>query len=387
MKISHLSTFWPNRFGHTHYTDNLVTGMRVHRPEPHVVFAERGSAAAETDAYRCVPCFHRSEDYTSGIVEATRQHKPDVMIIQYSNDLFGEDNRFPNLLEALAGEGVRTVVNCHSVYPRRWRSGYRPGKTIDAFDRAVARHASAIHVHTSRMRQDLLERDVDPAKIAVIAHGSKAMEARDPAASKTELGIPPDAKVVLFFGFVWLGKGIDFLLDVFARVSKQVPNAYLYIGGHTRRQLWASYMHYLRARIALLGIRKRTRLWGGYVPDDAVPTVYSAGDVVALPYRQDYSSVSGVVHQTAGIGKLMLCSRIAKFDEITEHVSPELTVGQDDRDAWVKTLVRLLEDEAFAADMRARIKRFGEQTAWPVVGAQHLELCERLLAGKLSRAC
>gem|GEM_PF-5772739 len=24
MKICHLSTLWPNRFGHTHHTDNLI---------------------------------------------------------------------------------------------------------------------------------------------------------------------------------------------------------------------------------------------------------------------------------------------------------------------------------------------------------------------------
>lgn len=382
MKISHLSTFWPNRFGHTHYTDNLIAGMRTHRPEQHVVLAEHGSNPSETEAHLAVPCFRRTEDYVEGIVAATRQHKPDVMIIQYSNDLFGEDNRFPRLLEALAAEGVRTVVNCHSVYPRRWRCGYKPERTIEAFDRAVAKHAAAIHVHTNTMRRDLGARDVDVNKVHVIPHGSKAIEARDPVASKAELGIPADAKVVLFFGFVWLGKGIDFLLDVFARVQKQVPEAFLYVGGHTRRNLWSFYMKYLRARIRLLGIHKRTLLWGSYVPDSAVPTVYSAGDVVAMPYRQDYSSVSGVVHQTAGIGKLMLCSRIAKFDEVTDHVSPELTVGARDIDAWVSTTVRLLTDPAFAEDMRAKIKRFGEQTAWPVVGKQHLDLCDRLMAAR-----
>src|SRR5581483_7917627 len=56
MRVSHLSTFWPNH-GHTHYTDNLIRGMRTHEPERHFVLAERGATPAETEAYACIPCF------------------------------------------------------------------------------------------------------------------------------------------------------------------------------------------------------------------------------------------------------------------------------------------------------------------------------------------
>ena len=112
-----------------------------------------------------------------------------------------------------------------------------------------------------------------------------------------------------------------------------------------------------------------------------VPVIYSAADVVAMPYRQDYSSVSGVVHQTAGAGKLMLCSRIAKFDEIREQVSPELVVGHDDLDGWVTALLRLLRNDAWATQMRAQIRAFAARTSWEAVGQMHLELYDAMLAG------
>jgi len=107
--------------------------------------------------------------------------------------------------------------------------------------------------------------------------------------------------------------------------------------------------------------------------------VYSAGDVVAMPYRQDYSSVSGVVHQTAGIGKLMLCSRIAKFDEVTESIDPAITVDPHDKGAWVKTLRRLLTDEPWQAELTGKIRRFAEETSWNNVGRLHVETYRRLL--------
>jgi len=380
MKICHVSTFWPTiSYGHTVYVDNLISGMRVHSPERHLVLADRAAEAIETDAVKCVPCYTPGSNYVDDILAAARAEKPDVTIIQHSPDLFGNDNRLPDLVKGLKALGAHPVVNSHSTYPQKWRSGIKPGGNAAAFDRALAEHASLMTVHSRRMKQDLIDRGIAAELVEVIPHGSKAMVQCDPAESRTKLGIPVDAKVVLFFGFVWLGKGIDFLLDVFARVARDVPEAFLYVGGHTRQQIFASYMSYLKLRAALLGIRKRSRFSGGFVPEDMVPTVYSAADVVALPYRQDYSSVSGVVHQTAGMGKLMLCSRIAKFDEVYDSVDPAITVGAHDKDAWVAAMKRLLTDAAWQAEIAQKIRKFGEDTRWDNVGKMHLQVYRRML--------
>jgi glycosyltransferase involved in cell wall biosynthesis len=378
MRIAHVTNYWPNRFGLAHYADDLIHGIGNHRSGKQFVIGEGNSAASDTDLVRCLPAWHRAEDYVAGIVSALRAVRADVAVFQYANDLFGDDERFPRLLREVEAAGVRAVATLHSVYPPERRCGH--GRARD-FDLALAAHASCLHVHSARMKADLVARGVPIDKVAVIPHGSRALEARDPAESRARLGVPADARVILFFGYIWSGKGLHVLLPAFARLRRRVPEAFLYIGGYTRHQVLDSmmYMAYLRARIRLLGIRRRTRLWGGYVPDDEVPWVYSAADVVALPYRQDYSSVSGVVHQTAGIGKLMLCSRIAKFDEVGEAVSPQLLVDPDDLDGWARGLERLLTDRPFAEAMRRRILDFAAATSWDKVAAQHLALYERLL--------
>lgn len=381
MQIAHVTTFWPtSHFGHTHYTGNLIGGVQAHRPGRHVVLGEGPAAAAETDAWRCVPCWDRRGDYVASVVAGVRDARADIVYLQYSPDLFGDDDRFPRLLARLAEAGVKTIVNQHSIYPARWRSRYAPGRRVRDFDLAIAQHAACVQVHSRRMRDDLIERGVDAARIAVIAHGSVAMPERDVAESRAQLGIPTDGKVVLFFGFIWSGKGLAGLISSFGSVARRVPGAYLYIGGHTRKRAFYTdaYMAYLRARIRLAGVRDRAGLHGGFVAESLVPSVYAAADVVAMPYRQDYSSVSGVVHQTAGTGKLMLCSRISKFDEVRE-ISEDLVVDPYDRAAWARGLERLLTDGEHAARLRAEIVRFAEATSWPAVGAQHVALHERLL--------
>jgi len=100
-----------------------------------------------------------------------------------------------------------------------------------------------------------------------------------------------------------------------------------------------------------------------------------------MPYRQDYSSVSGVVHQTAGIGKLMFCSRIAKFDEVTS-IDERLTAPYGDRQAWADSMSRLLTDPALGDELRAKVLQFGEATSWANVGKAYVELCKRLVEEK-----
>ena len=139
-------------------------------------------------------------------------------------------------------------------------------------------------------------------------------------------------------------------------------------------------MDYLKLRARLMGFGPRSRFWGGYVAEDKVAQVYSAADVVAMPYKQEYSSASGVVHQTAAMGKLMLCSRIAKFDEVETGIDPELTAPSGDRAAWTRTMVRLLCDEAWGNQLKHKIRTFAKATSWANVGKMHWEHYNRLMA-------
>jgi glycosyltransferase involved in cell wall biosynthesis len=77
----------------------------------------------------------------------------------------------------------------------------------------------------------------------------------------------------------------------------------------------------------------------------------------------------------------MLCSRIAKFDEVTRSIDSALTVPDSDPAAWAATLLRLLSDQTWAAEMRGKIRAFAEATSWANVGRMHLDAYATLLAG------
>jgi glycosyltransferase involved in cell wall biosynthesis len=384
MRIGHLSTFFPTHCAFPYYTLALARGMLASRADEHVVITEAHCPAEPRGGLTVAPTWRRGEDYVPAIVGEARRQRLDVLLVQYANDIFGDDHRMPRLLAELRAAGVTTVVNLHSVYPARARTRYVPGRDSQSFDRAVAAAAGSILVHTPRMRQDLQSHGIGAERVAVIPHGTLLQTPPDRSEARRSFGIPAGAKLVLFFGFIWPGKGIDFLLEVFAGVARRIPDAYLYVGGHTRKQVFytRAYMAYLRARLRWLGIAGRSWLHGDYVADEDVPRLYAAADVVAMPYRQGYSSSSGVVHQAAGLDTLMMCSRILKFEEVGEAISPALLADYGDRKAWVDGLAKLLGDERLAEELRARVRRFAEETSWERVGAQHLALFDRLVEAK-----
>ena len=107
MKIAHVCTYWPIGTGLSLYLDNLISGMRAHRPDRHTVLAEVGSAPALTDAVECIPCYSSKQDFVEGIAAAARKVQPDVAIIQYTPDMLGNDNRMPRLVARLRELGIR----------------------------------------------------------------------------------------------------------------------------------------------------------------------------------------------------------------------------------------------------------------------------------------
>jgi glycosyltransferase involved in cell wall biosynthesis len=61
-----------------------------------------------------------------------------------------------------------------------------------------------------------------------------------------------------------------------------------------------------------------------------------------------------------------------------------IVVGEKDQSAWVRTLERLIEDEALRADFSQRGRvRAEEHFAWPVIARQHIDFFEQLLGSEV----
>ncbi|QZT62291.1 glycosyltransferase family 4 protein [Mycolicibacterium austroafricanum] len=167
--------------------------------------------------------------------------------------------------------------------------------------------------------------------------------------------------VVLFFG-VWAKyKGIEVLLDAFARVRVEMPDSQLVLAGD------------VGADIDLGTVLDRAREIGnidarpGYVAIEDVAALFDAARVVAVPYIR--ATQSGVAHLAFTFGRPVVASNIGDLPEVIEDRVTGLLVEPDDADGLAVALVELLRNPSLAAGLGAA----GEQRvndAWAIAAAR-----------------
>ena len=166
-----------------------------------------------------------------------RRTRPDVVQfgdIRFASDLVG--------LLALRAAGLRLADVCHNVHPFATGGGSRGlprrSRLLRFFFTRIYRCFDRIFVHFDSNHRSFIETyDVAAEDVACIPHGNEALfeELRDPHVSaarlREELSLAPQDRVVLFFGTLSRYKGVDLLLETFAKVGQVEPRARLVLAG------------------------------------------------------------------------------------------------------------------------------------------------------------
>ncbi len=109
------------------------------------------------------------------------------------------------------------------------------------------------------------------------------------------LGLDPASGYALFFGLIRDYKGLDLLLDAWAKLRREgrITDRKLIIAG----EFYASREPYL-AQIAALGLQDEVILHDRFVADAEVKYYFSAADCVVLPYKTaTQSGVTQIAYQ------------------------------------------------------------------------------------------
>ena len=195
-------------------------------------------------------------------------------------------------------------------------------------------------------------------------------EAVEKRKARTELGLPQDKTILLFFGFIRDYKGLDVLMRAYAEARKQsaasdqqsadmllVVAGEFYNNGEQYKQLEQE-----------LGLEGTIAWHTDFIPDERVRLYFSAADMIVQPYKT--ATQSGVTQIAYHFERPMLVTNVGGLAEIV----PDGKVGYVcpvDEHAIAQALVRF-------ADMPAeeREKQFGENIkkekqkyAWSVMTA------------------
>lgn len=194
-------------------------------------------------------------------------------------------------------------------------------------ERQLARHMTRLITLTQAGSQALRTRmKLEPAQMAVINHGNLPI---------APVPLPPLVPLrLLYFGFIYRGKGIEDLLDALAGMFVAQPGlrpkVRLTLAGGSEPEMAfgpsGSYLEQLRRRIRELGLVDLID-WQLDLPAEQIAEVIQAHHVMVLPYRESSKlkilgklrGTSGALSWAVACGRGVITSDARSFAEEVSH--------------------------------------------------------------------
>ena len=277
----------------------------------------KASEQAELPGFNVIRCWKFNSLGTPvNLLKTIRRLKPDVVWFNLVFSSFATPD-YP--VAAFAGLcvpaltrtlGCYTHITLHHIIEHvdfasagvRQEKMFRVGSDIAT--RALLK-ANSVSVLLSGYRRTLIEK-YSAENVLLGTHGTFAPCPSPPDWSKRG---NPDHRV-LAIGHWGTYKRLETLMEAFPAVLKKVPNAKLIVAGanhHTKPGYWESIRdsHNFGSRVE----------FRGYVPEEAIPELYSTTSVVVMPYDSATGS-SGPAHQACEYGVPIVCADIADFRDM-----------------------------------------------------------------------
>jgi glycosyltransferase involved in cell wall biosynthesis len=375
-RVGILST-WNTVCGIADFTANFINGLQACGREADVVPIDRA-------AHRY---FSRKELAAEFDALGERLASYDIVHIQHEFGFFmGEygmyeslDN-FRRVLRAAVAARRHIVVTFHTLPPLR---GLRQGMASagqEAVLRALWRgrvvrelqkgNVQAIS-HTRFLRRSLIDTGIPARLIRVVPHGSPPpVEEADAQTAKAALGYSKSDRILIIVGFVSNYKGHRYAVEAL----RYLPDNYCLavVGGphpNGNEQTFDSVLRKtLRPQLA-----KRVRVTD-YLPISEVRAYLAAADIALAPYVLPDLASSGAIAWALASGRPVVASRIPAFEELNEGAPRVFLATPAAPVELARRIIQLDQDEAMKAELTKNALSYIEETSWPRVARQYLDI-------------
>jgi glycosyltransferase involved in cell wall biosynthesis len=256
--------------------------------------------------------------------------------------------------------GAKIVYTVHNVLPHDTNQQFK-----EIYGRIYAQ-SDALICHTHHTSAQLQrEFSVDQRRIWVIPHGPLFHDAPQLSVGKarSELGLSPNACVVLMQGMLKPYKGADFLLDAWREVQRFGLNAQLIISGPAGPE----QQERIQSKVAALEIHNSVRLDLRFISDHELGLYYQAADILVYPYRA--ITASGALMTGLAYGRAIIATDLAAFREVLADGESALLVKYGDVGGLTGALAQLIRKPGERARLAAAASATCSQLGWPAIAA------------------
>jgi len=217
--------------------------------------------------------------------------------------------------------------------------------------------------------------DAPDEKIRFIPHGVPEIPLVEPEGYKRQFDME-GRELMLTFGLLSPGKGIEYAVRALPPVVEQYPNfCYMVLGAthpNVLREHGEDYRFGLQRLARNLGLQKNVLFSDQYVDLDRLCEFLKASDFYVTPYLNREQITSGTLAYAVGAGKPVISTPYWHAEELLADGRGVL-VDFSDPEGISEALLRLLANPAKMRLMRAGAYEYSRGMTWREVGRQYLE--------------
>lgn len=150
-------------------------------------------------------------------------------------------------------------------------------------------------------------------------------QSHDRRLAKLQLGLNPEKRHLLFFGFIRDYKGLDLLLKAMKPLQENLKDLELVVAGE-----FYSNPDFYHKLIQELGIEASVHLHTDFISSERVGLYFSAADLVVQPYKS--ATQSGVTQIAYHFNKPMVVTNVGGLGELVPHGIAGLVAEPDPKD-------------------------------------------------------
>jgi D-inositol-3-phosphate glycosyltransferase len=317
--------------------------------------------------------------YYLKLLNYAAQNDSHLFHILWLNKFFFFDGIFVNAYYKLLGK--KLVFTAHNINIReRDENDHLLNRLFLIFMYRLFDH---IFVHTEKMKLQLIEDyGVSQDKISTIPFGINNIIPKSDltkAAARKNLQLSDKDKIILFFGNIAPYKGLEYLVEAFIHVRKQIEGVKLIIAGQIKNcePYWKQVQNVIKDHDLGEHIVERIE----YIPDNEVEIYFKSADLLVLPYRHIFQS--GVAFLAYSFGLPVVATDVGSLrEEIIEGTTGYLCRPDDPVDL-ADTINAYFDSDLFSnLDVaRDKIVKYANETySWENIGRVTYCIYNKLLS-------
>jgi glycosyltransferase involved in cell wall biosynthesis len=306
-------------------------------------------------------------DPTSIEEAAEALNRCDVAFIQHEYGLYGGHDG-SDVVRVLESLHVPSVAILHTVLPSPTRH------QLEVLN-DVIRHVDSVVVMTAAAESTLRQVNVVGATpVQVIPHGAAVAPFTARASATTR-------PVILTWGLIGPGKGIEWMIDAMVSLKDLDPAPRYVIAGRTHPKVLAHagdvYRRSLERRVRDNDVSHMVTFDNNYRDMSSLNAMIAGADVVVLPYDSCDQATSGVLVDAVAAGRPVIATCFPHSRELLESGAGIVVPHRNPR-ALSDSLRRLFTEPDLATAMADEAQRIAPSLSWDGVAERYLSLADQI---------